>query len=238
MAELTINWEPMDKMPAPEKASKAKPVITSETPTAAAAEEPAADETKMAASDKPFLIYVVDSTSEKTGFDAVEKVILDDDRVKLGTHAFHAVKMSPEAAKSDPFLAEKGGKEVPRIIFVSADFKTIKALEAGSLKLGEVWGSMKATANRFYKQDLDSVVKDLKSVLIEFDKISKERTVLADKEKRLADKAASTADMKDVEAKKAELDAREKKAIAAKDKLWELKAKDVKEEAKDAAKPA
>jgi hypothetical protein len=192
----------------------------------------------MAASDKPFLIYVVDSTSEKTGFDAVEKVILDDDRVKLGTHAFHAVKMSPEAAKTDPFLADKGGKEIPRMIFVSADFKTIKPLEGGSLKLGEVWGLMKATANRFYKQDLDSVVKDLKSVLVEFDKIAKERTVLADKEKRLADKAASTADLKDLEAKKAELDAREKKAVAMKDKLWELKPKDVKEEAKDPAKPA
>ncbi len=233
MAELTINWEPLDKVPAPAPVTVAtKPVVTGEKPVAAApdatpAEEPAApDTTTVAASDKPYLIYVLDSTTEKAGFDTVEKVILDDDRVKLGCKAFHAVKMTPEAAKADPFLAEKGGKAVPRIIFVSADYKTVKPLEGATLKLGEVWGTMKATANRFYKQDLDSVIKDLKSVLIEFDKINKERTVLEEKEKRLTDKTMTPADKKDIEAKKAELDARQAKATAAKDKLWELKPKD------------
>lgn len=226
MAELTIQWEPMDKVPAPEKAVAAKPVITSETPKVSEPDAATpAEEAKVASSDKPFIIYVVDAGGGSSSFDAVEKVILDDDRVKLGMKAFHAVKMSPEAAKADPFLSEKGGKEVPRIIFVSADFKTIKPLEGATLKLGEVWGSMKATANRFYKQDLDTVVKQLKDVLIEFDKINNERKVLADKEKRLTDKATA-ADKKDVEAKKIELDTREKKAMATKDKLWELKPKD------------
>lgn len=236
MAELTIQWEPMDKMPAPEKvAPAAKPVITSETPTGAQPDAaPPAEDAKPTTSDKPFLIYVLDTTTEKAGFDAVEKVILDDDRVKLGMKAFHAVKMTPEAAKADPFLAEKGGKEVPRIIFVSADFKTIKPLEGATLKLGEVWGGMKATANRFYKQDLDAVVKQLKDVLIEFDKINNERKVLAEKEKRLTDKSTA-ADKKEVETKKNELDTREKKAMAMKDKLWELKPKDA---PKDDAKPA
>ena len=226
MAELTINWEPLDKVPAPEMVSN-KPVVTGETPASAPTDEPAApaDEVR-ATADKPYLIYVLDSTAEKAGFDVVEKVILDDDRVRLGSKAFHAVKMSPEAAKADPFLAAKGGKEVPRIIFVSADYKTVKPLEGATLKLGEVWGTMKATANRFYKQDLDSVIKDLKGVLGEFDKINKERAVLADKEKRLADKTMTPADKKDIEAKKAELDAREAKATAMKDKLWELKTKD------------
>lgn len=233
MAELTIVWEPLDRVPAPPPTKVAtKPVVTGETPAAAKPDEAPADEPAApaeearASSDKPYLIYVMDANSEKTGFDTVEKVILDDDRVKLGCKAFHAVKMSPEAAKADPLLAEKGGKEVPRIIFVSADYKTVKPLEGATLKLGEVWGTMKATANRFYKQDLDVVVKELKSVLIEFDKINKERTVLEEKEKRLADKPMSPADKKDIEAKKAELDARQAKATAAKDKLWELKPKD------------
>lgn len=219
----------MDKVPAPTPVvAKAKPVITGETPTPAAdSSEPAAEPEASvpAVSDKPYLIYVCDGSGDTAGFDVVEKVILDDDRVRLGVKAFHAVKMSPESAKADPFLAEKGGKEVPRIIFVSADYKTIKPLEGASLKLGEVWGGMKATANKFYKQDLDSVVKGLKDVLIEFDKINNERKVLEDKEKRLGDKATS-ADRKDLDAKKSELENREKKATAAKDKLWELKPKD------------
>src|ERR1051326_7038632 len=210
MAELTINWETLDRVPQPEK--KDAPVVTSEGTSAPA--EPAATSADGGApaekltADKPYFIYVTDG-AQTTGFDAVEKVILDDDRVKLGSHAFHAVKMAPDAAKADPFLADKGGKEVPRMIFVTGDLKTVKPLEGATLKLGEVWSLMKATANRFYKQDLDALVRDLKNVLIEFDKINKERQVLADKEKRESDKPVSEADKKDIAAKKADLDTRE-----------------------------
>ncbi len=222
MAELTINWEALDKMPQPAKA-KAAPVITSETASAPVDPEVAPEADAVFTPDKPYFIYVTDGASA-TGFDVVEKVILDDDRIKLGTHAFHAVKMSPEAAKADPLLAEKGGKEVPRIIYVTADLKTVKPLEGGALKLGEVWSTMKATANKFYKQDLDVVVKDLKSVLIEFDKISNERKVLDEKDKRLGAKATS-ADTKELAAKRSELDEREKKATDRKTALYDLKAK-------------
>jgi hypothetical protein len=227
MAELTINWETLSKVPQPEKAPKAGPVITSEGQSAPVADEPAPADAPAAqsGSDKPYFIYVTDgSVTVATGIDTVEKVILDDDRVKLGSHAFHAVKMTPDDAKTDPLLADKGGKEVPRIIFVTGDLKTVKPLEGGSLKLGEVWASMKATSNKFYKQDLDALVKELKSVLIEFDKINNERKVLDEKEKREAGKGTA-ADVKDMAAKRADLDTREKKATERKTALWELKAK-------------
>ena len=84
--------------------------------------------------DKPYFIYVADpEASAAAGFDTVTKVVLDDDRVKLGAKAFHAVKMTAADAKSDPVLAEKGGKELPRVIFVSNDLKSVKAFEGGSL---------------------------------------------------------------------------------------------------------
>ena len=226
MAELTINWETLSTVPQPEKAAVG-PVVTSETSSAPADDAVPADKTPAAraGSDKPYFIYVTDGTNAgSTGIDTVEKVILDDDRVKLGSHAFHAVKMTPDDAKADPLLADKGGKDVPRIIYVTADLTTVKALEGGALKLGEVWSTMKATANRFYKQDLDGVVKDLKSVLIELDKVNNERKVLDDKEKRLAGKA-NAADTKDIAAKRAELESREKKAMDKKTALWELKTK-------------
>src|SRR5262245_17112084 len=109
MAELTINWETLDRVPQPEK--KDAPVVTQEgvtaDPTVAPAAAPAPAPTEKPALDKPYFIYVTDG-SQSTGFDAVEKVILDDDRVKLGSHAFHAVKMAPDAAKQDPMLADKG----------------------------------------------------------------------------------------------------------------------------------
>ena len=232
MAELTIKWETLSNIPPLEKPEA---VVTGEDSAPAAQPVPVEAKKTALSADKPYVIYVADPAGA-TSFDTVEKVILDDDRVKLGTRAFHAVKMSPEDAKADTLLAKDGGKEVPRIIFVTADLKTVKPLEGGQLKLGEVWSAMKTTANRFYKQDLDTTVRDLKSVLIEFDKIAKERTVLEEKEKRSTDlKGLLPADKKDIEAKRAELDSREKKAQATRDKLWELRPKN---EAKGEAKPA
>jgi hypothetical protein len=221
MAELNVTWETLDSIPVPEKPA---PVVTGEPgqTTTAASEEPAAPQVA-AVADKPYFIYVNDS-APGASFDTMEKVILEDDRVKLGLKAFHAVKMTSAAAKADKTLAKDGGKEVPRLIFVSADLKSIKVLEGGSLKLGETWSTMKVTANRFYKQDLDTIVKGLRDVLNEFDKVHVERGVLDDKEKRLSDKA-TPADKKDIESKRAALEAREKKAQAQREKLVELKPK-------------
>jgi len=224
MAELTIGWETLDKLPTIEK--KAAPVVTSETATSPSPDDPIAAATTSLTTDKPYLVYVTDGQSA-SGYDTVEKVILDDDRVKLGSKAFHMVRMSPDAAKADGIVS-KNGKEVPRFVLVSADQKWVKALEANSLKLGEVWGAMKATADKLYKNDLDGMVRELRSVLNEFDKVYKERQVQDDKEKRLGDKA-TPADKKDIAAKRAELDAREKKAQGLRDKLMELKPKDLKD---------
>lgn len=225
MAELTIQWETLSSIP--QVAKKAASVTTGEaTEPSPASAEPAASETTLTSTDKPYLIYVQDpAASATTDFDPVEKVILEDDRVRLGAKAFHAVRMSAEDAKADPLLAQKGGKELPRFIFVTADQKTVKALEGGSLKLGEVWSTMKATANKHYKQDLDGLVKELKSVLNDFDKLAKELSVLEEKEKRLTDKGISDADKKDIEAKRADHAVRQKKAEAQRDKLWDLKLK-------------
>lgn len=223
MAELTIQWETLSSIP--QVAKKPAAVTTGEASAPAPEAEPATTESALTSTDKPYLIYVADTAAADVSFDPVEKVILEDDRVRLGCKAFHAVRMSPDDAKADPLLADKGGKALPRFIFVTADQKTIKALEGGSLKLGEVWSTMKATANKHYKQDLESVIKELKGVLNEFDKLNKERSVLDDKEKRLTDKGLSDADKKDIEAKRADIDARQKKAEAQRDKLWDLKPK-------------
>ena len=223
MAELTIQWETLSSIP--QVAKKAPAVTTGEASTPAPAEDEGTTASAITSTDKPYLIYVADTAAVDGKFDPVEKVILEDDRVRLGAKAFHAVRMSPDDAKADPLLADKGGKELPRFIFVTADQKTVKALEGGSLKLGEVWSTMKATSNKHYKQDLDALVKDLEAVLNEFDKLAKELTVLEEKEKRLTDKGLSEADKKDIEAKRADIDARQKKAEAQKDKLWDLKPK-------------
>lgn len=222
MAELQVRWETLDAIPPLETAA---PVVTGDetTPT------PVTSEPKKTAlsADKPYVVYVGDPGADAKLTDAIEKVIFDDDRIQLGSKAFHMVRMTPESASADPLLKEKGGKEVPRLVLVTADHKSVKAIEGNALKVSEVWGGMKTVAGKHYKQDLDTVVKELLSVLGDFDKLAKARQVIDDKEKRLADKI-TPADQKDLEAKRAELDAKQKAAEAKRDKLLELKAKDAK----------
>jgi hypothetical protein len=217
MAVLNIDWKTMDQLPALEA-----PVLTGVEEGAEPVEAAAA---KPAPAEKPYLIWVRDE-AETSDFDQVGKVILADDKVAIGSHAFLCVKMTPEQAKQDPVLKEKGGKEVPRVVLVSPDYKTVTPLEKGRLSVGGVYDAMKATANKFYKTEFDKAVRELRSVLTEYDKINGERSVLEDKEKRVKEKP-SAADEKDIAAKRAELDKRQADAEAKHKKIWDLKPKTV-----------
>ena len=91
MADLQIRWEALESIPQPEKAAA---VVTGEgtAPTEATAETPS--ETSLV-SDKPYLIYVSDPSAQSyKAVDNIEKVIFDDDRIQLGSKAFHMVKMT------------------------------------------------------------------------------------------------------------------------------------------------
>lgn len=201
----------------------AAPVVTSEEETAVEVPE----EVKKTA-DKPYFIYVGDlaSTECKGCGDAAkaETVIFKDERVALGSRAFHAVRMSPEDAAADPLLQGKG-KQSPRILFVGADLKSITVLEQGRLSVSGTWDAMKATASKFYKENLDKVIHELRDVLFEYDKIEGQRKVLADKEARAKDKPLGEADRKELAAAKADLDARLKKAQDREQALFDLKPK-------------
>jgi hypothetical protein len=227
MAVLQIKWESLSRLPT--LAPAEKPVVTTEVGAGSEA-KPADDDPAPAASDlpkvldKPYMIYISDST-QTTSFDGVEKVVLADDRVVIGSHAFHAVKMSPEDAKADPLLAERGGKELPRIVFVSSDLKSVNALENTRLSVAGTWEAMKATANKHYKENLDTVVKGLRDVLTEFDRVNQERKVLEDKEARKGGPEITAADKKAIETKRAELDTRQKKAEEKQAKLETLNPK-------------
>jgi len=218
MAVLTIDWKTMDKLPALEA-----PVLTGTTEgeeTSAPVASPA-----LAPADRPYLLWIQDPNGTGEGFDQVEKVILADDKVAIGSHAFTCVKMTPDQAKEDPVLKEKGGKEVPRLVLVSADQKTVTALEKGRLSVGGTFDAMKAIANKFYKNDFDKAVRELRSTLTEYDKINGERSVLQEKEKRAKEKELSASEKKDIESKRAELDKRQAAAEAQHKKIWDLKPK-------------
>jgi len=204
---------------APEEPVKEK-VVTGEG-TAPAAEEsaPAAEPAK---SDRPFLVYVLDPVGEGADYDKVEKVILQDERVAYGSRAFHAVRMSSEAAKVDPIVG-KAGSAAPRFVVVSADFKTAVPLEKSRLTASATWDAMRTAASKFYAAELETTVKEMRSILIEYDKIAGDRKVLTEKKSRLDAKAAG--EEKEIDAKLAALEAREQKAKDREQALWTLKPK-------------
>ncbi len=201
---------------------KAKKVVTGESEPAPEATEPEAP-AQPAAADKPFLVYVQDPTVTSADFDKVEKVVLKDERVALGARAFTCVKMNPDDAKADPIVS-KQGKEVPRFVLVSADWKNAIAFEGSRLSAGALWDGMRAASDKFYAKSLDAAVKAARDLLTEADKIYAERKTLEDKRSRLDDKATDK-DKKEIDDKLAALDARQKALDEKQASIWSMKPK-------------
>jgi len=196
------------------------PVVTGATaPAADPADEPAAP----TRAEKPFLVYVEDPAASSEKFDAVEKVLLQDERVAYGSRAFTAVRMSPDEVSTDPLLA-KQGKALPRFLLVSADYASVTTLEGNGLNAGAVWNAMKATSDKFFTKSLEACVREMRDTILELDKIEGERKVLDDKKSRTAAKG-SEAEQKAVEAKLAAVEERKQKVLERQRVLWELKPK-------------
>lgn len=214
MAVLSIGWSNLAKV------APAKPAVTTGS-EGEAGEQPAAPEVKRAA--KPMLVYIADPAASE-GFDKVEKVVMTEDKIVIGTKAFTCVRMTPEQADQDELLV-KAGKGAPRVVFISADYQDVEALEGDKLSIGKMWGEMNAQFKKHYKGDLEKNVKAMLKVLGEFDKIANERKLIEEKKAR-ADKP-SDADKKEWDKESKELDAREKAANAERDALLKFEPKSI-----------
>jgi hypothetical protein len=180
-------------------------------------------ESTVETSNKPFFVLIADAGGNEES-DKIDSVILKDERIALGARAFRAVRMTPEDASNDPLLA-KHGKESPRFVFVSADFKNAVALEKSRVSISAVWDQMKTQATKFYGKNLDATVKEMRGILLDYDKIDGERTILKAKEEKLKEKKGAEADLKEVEAKLADLEERQKKMEEKEQALWDLRPK-------------
>lgn len=213
MAVLTIRWENASRV-APDEVAVVTPKDGEEA-------KPSDEAVAVQRADKPMMIYIADPAATD-GFNKVEQVVLTDDKVAVGTRAFKCIKMTPEQAGQDRLLAD-AGKELPRVVFVTADYAKVEVVEGGKLSVGGLWGEMQSQYKKHYKGDLEKNVKTLIKVLGEFDKIANERKLI-EEEKARADKPSD----KDVaEWKKAadELNEREKKANEQRDALLKFESK-------------
>ena len=121
--------------------------------------------------DKPMFIYVTDGSAGEDGFDKIEKVILDDNKILIGTHVFRCIKMTPEDVENDPLLSGKSDDE-RYFIFVSRDYEDVEVLDGSKLKKKKVYSTMKKFAKKAYKTNFEKNVKAVLKLTNEFDKIN------------------------------------------------------------------
>ena len=171
--------------------------------------------------DKPMFIYVREHGESDGTFDRIDKVVLDDNKVLVGMHAFKCVKMTPSDIQDDPLLADEG-KDLPRFIFVSPDYKTIKVIEGSKIKAKTLFDQMSKFAKKAYGVNLKKVYKDTMKLCNEFDKVNTAMKTLKQKKAR---GELSKADEKKMAKEEAELEERQKAADEARDKLLTFKLK-------------
>jgi hypothetical protein len=173
--------------------------------------------------EKPLFIYVTDGASDG-GFDKIEKVILDDNKVLVGMKAFKCVKMTTEDVENDPLLSGKS-KDERYFLFVSRDYEDVKAIDGNKMKTKTVYSTMKKFAQREYKTKFEKTVKATLKLLLEYDKINNAKKVLEAKKQREGDDL-SKGEARKIEKELEELAERQKKNEELEKKLttWELKA--------------
>jgi hypothetical protein len=211
MAVINTPWETRQRV-----SPTSAPVVTAgedagEGVPATDAATPAAAER----AEKPMVVYVTNGEP----VDKIEKVVLMDDKVAIGIKFFTTIKMSPEDVSKDPLLASEG-KEVPRLLIVSPDYKNVEVLEGNKIGVGSMYKALMAEAKRSLVGDFDKTVKEIRDLMNEWDKIAKEKSVLDDKKAR--EDKPTPAEIKKMDAAFAELEARQKKADDRKAELMKI----------------
>jgi hypothetical protein len=189
--------------------------VTPETAVVTGTEEKSDVVAETRRADKPMMVFVTDSAVVE-GFDKIEKVVLTDDRVLIGSRAFACIKMTPEQAAKDKLLAD-AGKETPRIVFVTMDYKDTHVIEGSKLSVGGLWSAMQVQYKKAYEGNLETSVKAMLKVLVEFDKVGAARKV--QEEKELRESKPTDGDKADWAKTKKELDERQAKAEKERDAL-------------------
>ncbi len=134
---------------------------------------------------KPTLFYLTtDKARAKSKMNLLENTVLMDERVATAAKFFNCRKIDGDTLDSDhPLFSELKGRQLPRMVVVSAEGKKVSAVE-GKVSATRLYGAMKKSAEREFVVKLDKLVKHHRQLLNDLDKLNGRRTVLASKEER------------------------------------------------------
>ena len=168
MARLQIKWVNKDEV-------GPKAVTTGQTTEAA-------EKAKLA--DRPMLVFVTSDDETDSTMRKLVDVVFANENFALACKAFDCIKVSSGNALQSRFLGEHG-KDTPRILLVSRDYKTVKTMQNKQLSAGKLYKAMKVVAKVEYKNSLDAMVRGYIKLLNELDRLEGRKAKLADDQARL-----------------------------------------------------
>ena len=180
--------------------------------------------------DRPTVVFVFGAASaDDDTMQKIEDIVFKSEKVGLGMKAFRRIKISPENAEKDALISERG-KTVPRLLFIDPVKEKVKVLESKKIKSSTVYGAMKIISKRFYKENLDKVVKRHIKMLNEQDKLAGEMKTLNAKLARLEDDAKKNKKkLENIRAEKDEVQEELQALAEAQRKLWQLTSRHAKD---------
>jgi hypothetical protein len=142
------------------------------------------------AGDRPLVVWIANAAADA----AVEHRTFDDASVRLASRAFRTVRITPDAAKTDPVLAPYAAS-APAMVVFSPDLTRAGATSGTSLDARAALDVMRRSARTDLDLDLDGAV-------------AKARALAADEEALLAERARLGRDVPDDSERATELDRR------------------------------
>ena len=154
------------------------------------------------------IVFVATKDSKlKKDMDAIEKTVLKDERVALGTRLIECVRLDADIIDpKHPLFALVTGKALPRMAGISRDRSAVEVLD-GKVKASNLYNAMKKVSGVDYETRIDTYVADMRNLLNDLDKVDQQaKKLAADKKRGKADQA----DLDELEEQKKELEERQK----------------------------
>jgi hypothetical protein len=126
------------------------------------------------AGDRPLLVWIADAALHT----AAEHRAFDDTDVRLASHAFRIVRISPEDARTDAILATHAAS-APVLLLFAPDLSRATVVSGSSLDPRSVIVSMRSSAATYLRIDLGSAVTQARTLLDERKTLETERATLS-----------------------------------------------------------
>jgi hypothetical protein len=112
--------------------------------------------------ERPLIVWIADIHTSS----AVERAAFDDESVRVASRAFRTVRIQPEMAKKDPYLAAYS-KAAPTMVVFSPNLARGSATPGSALTAKSALDAMRASARVDEGMDLDAAVVKAKALMAE-----------------------------------------------------------------------